>query len=155
MKFLISACVYGKDVRWNGSDRSSTMIHEWAEQNDITLVPVCPEDNLFGSPRKPIRMMYAGENISANMGSDDVLVQIRSECRTVADQFCDVDGFIGIAKSPTCGMSVGVKNLGKTIKGFLHQELQCPTTEINSMRNESDRNIFLKRCLKNSEAAKK
>ena len=59
-----------------------------------------------------------------------------------------VVGFIGIARSPTCGLSVGVKDLGRTIKAPMHQSLDCPTTEISSMNTEGNRQIFLERVRK-------
>ena len=39
-KILISACVYGDDVRWNGSNRHHQHIHDWAEENPWTAAGV-------------------------------------------------------------------------------------------------------------------
>ena len=62
MKVLISACVFGHDVRWNGKNKLSDDIKEWACKMKIELVPVCPEHELFGTPRRPIRLEdYDGE----------------------------------------------------------------------------------------------
>ena len=58
MKILISASVYGEDVRWNGSNRHHQHIHDWAEENGYELVPVCPEHELFGTPRSTIRLKH-------------------------------------------------------------------------------------------------
>ena len=33
MKILISSCVYGNDVRWNGSNRRCQHIHDWAKEH--------------------------------------------------------------------------------------------------------------------------
>ena len=49
MKILISACVYGEDVRWNGSNRHHQHIHDWAEEHGYELVPICPENELLRS----------------------------------------------------------------------------------------------------------
>ena len=56
MKILISACVFGKNVRWNATNRSSDEVKQWADSNGYELVPVCPENELFGTPRKSIRL---------------------------------------------------------------------------------------------------
>jgi uncharacterized protein YbbK (DUF523 family) len=32
MKILISSCVYGNDVRWNGTNRREDDIKTWAEK---------------------------------------------------------------------------------------------------------------------------
>ena len=49
MKILISSCVFGNRVRWNGTNRRSEEINEWAETMAYELVPVCPENELFGT----------------------------------------------------------------------------------------------------------
>ena len=46
-KVLISACVIGKNVRWSGGNKRYDKIKDWADEHDIKLVPVCPENDLF------------------------------------------------------------------------------------------------------------
>ena len=74
MKILISACVYGDDVRWNGSNRHHQHIHDWAEENGYELVPICPEHELFGTPRSTIRLRAVDGEVKA---FDDGLMVIR------------------------------------------------------------------------------
>ena len=151
MKILISACVFGKNVRWNGTNRREDEIKVWAEENGFELVPICPENELFGTPRKAIRLRSIDGEIKGFAGKDEIFGQLKHKCGQIACRHNDVVGFIGISNSPSCGLSTGVKDLGSTIKAPMHQALDCPTTEISSMRSEKNRNIFLERILKNNE----
>ena len=148
MKILISSCILGNSVRWNGTSKLDKDIAHWARENNYELVPICPEHELFGTPRKPIRLRQVAEHVIASMGSDDVALPLRSKCDEIANRHKDVVGFIGISNSPSCGLAVGVKGRGSTMKAFMHQALDCPTTEINSMRSEANRELFLKRIKK-------
>ena len=148
MKILISSCVYGNDVRWNGTNRHHQEIHEWAEANGFELVPVCPEDELFGTPRSTIRLRAVDGEIKAFAGKKEIYSQLQEKSQEIASRYKNVVGFIGISRSPTCGLSAGVKDLGRTIKAPMHQSLDCPTTEISSMNTEDNRQIFLERLRK-------
>tara|TARA_B100002019_G_C20937010_1_gene434931 strand:- start:24 stop:476 length:453 start_codon:yes stop_codon:yes gene_type:complete len=149
VKILISACVYGQNVRWNATNRRDQEIQHWAESNGFELIPVCPENELFGTPRKAIRLRAINGEIKGFAGKDEVYEKLKHKCEEISNRYEDVVGFIGIANSPSCGLSAGVKDLGSTIKAPMHQALNCPTTEISSMRNEKNRDLFLKRIMKN------
>jgi uncharacterized protein YbbK (DUF523 family) len=149
VKILISACVYGQDVRWNATNRRDQEIQHWAESNGFELVPVCPENELFGTPRKAIRLRAIDGEIKGFAGKDEVYGKLKDKCKEISNRHNDIVGFIGIANSPSCGLSAGVKDLGSTIKAPMHQALDCPTTEISSMRSEKNRDLFLKRIMKN------
>jgi uncharacterized protein YbbK (DUF523 family) len=149
MKILISSCVYGNDVRWNATNRRDDNIKTWAEANGFELVPVCPENELFGTPRKAIRLRSVDGEIKGFAGKDEVYGKLKDKCKEISQRHKGVVGFIGISNSPSCGVSTGVKDLGTTIKAPMHQSLDCPTTEISSMNTESNRQIFLERIRKN------
>jgi len=148
MKILISACVFGKNVRWNGTSRTSKEIKEWATNNNFELVPVCPEHELFGTPRASIRLRQKDDEVLAIMENQNVYVELNKKCKEISERFDDVVGFIGISNSPSCGLSVGVKDRGSTMKAPMHQVLDCPTTEISSMKSEKNQEIFLRRVRK-------
>ena len=95
MKILISSCVYGNDVRWNGSNRRYQEIHDWAEEQGFELVPVCPEHELFGTPRKSIRLRQKGDEVLGIMGNQEVFGQLKDKCKEIADRHKGVVGFIG------------------------------------------------------------
>ena len=148
MKILISACVYGDDVRWNGSNRRHQEIHEWAEANGFELVPICPEDELFGTPRSTIRLRAVEGEVKAFAGKREVYSELKEKSQEIVHRHSDAVGFIGIARSPTCGLSTGVKDYGRTIKAPMHQAVDFPSTEISSMNTEVNRQKFLYRIKK-------
>ena len=148
MKVLISSCVFGNKVRWNGSDKLSQEIVEWANKIGLELIPVCPEHELFGTPRKPIRLQSIEGQVIASMGSDDVYHQLTNKAQEIHSRHPDAAGFIGIARSPSCGIAVGVRKLGTTIKASMHSETNVPTTEINQLKSPRNRLLFLDRVVK-------
>lgn len=148
MKILVSSCVMGNNVRWNGSNKKATDLIQWALENNITLVPVCPEDLLFGTPRRPIRLIYENDKMIAEMGNQDVLPVLNDKCKEIYDCHSDAAGFIGIARSPNCGINVGVKNLGRTTKGSMHKTTSIPTVEYNQIRSDKGKQEFLRRVVK-------
>lgn len=138
----------GSDVRWNGSNKLNRELIEWAERVGLDLVPVCPENELFGSPRKPIRLKQSGEHVLAIMGHVDVADQLEEKCAAIISRYPEACGFIGIARSPTCGISVGVKGRGSTTKAYMHKNATFPTIEINSLKTPRSRLQFLERIVK-------
>ena len=76
MKILVSSCVLGNNVRWNGSNKNSDSLNSWARENSIELVPVCPEDALFGTPRPPIRLIHVEGTTRFKMKDKDVKVEL-------------------------------------------------------------------------------
>ena len=117
----------------------------WANEMGFELVPVCPENELFGTPRKPIRLIQIGDKRSAMMGQEDVMEKMRQKAEDIYVRHSEAVGFIGIYNSPSCGISVGVKNLGKTVKGSMHENSPVPTTEIGHLKKQSSREVFKKR----------
>ncbi len=149
-KVLVSKCLLGQRVRWNGGQKLDGNLSDWARENNIELIPVCPEDDLFGTPRPPIRLIQVEGKIQAEKSGQDISDLLRQRCEEIVNTNPDVIGFIGISKSPTCGISVGVKNLGRVVKGYLHEAASFPTTESNQLRRDSSREIFLSRIKKYS-----
>ena len=143
MKVLTSACLVGCNVRWNGANKKSETLISWAESVGIDLVPICPENIVLGTPRSPIRLAQTDGRIAAVVNGTDILGNLKETCKALQNEHADALGFIGIEKSPTCGMSVGVRGLGKTIKGVFHQDAPFPTTTVNQLRNENNREAFL------------
>ena len=148
MKILISSCVYGNDVRCNGSKRRHQHIHDWAAEHGYELVPICPEHELFGTPRSTIRLRAVDGEVKAFAGKKEIYSDLQEKSQEIASRYSDAVGFIGISRSPTCGVSAGVKDYGTTIKAPMHQAVDCPSTEISSMNTENNRQIFLERIKK-------
>ena len=155
MKVLISSCLLGNNVRWNGLNKKSESISKWAESVGLTLQPVCPEDELFGTPRPPIRLIDIYGKVQARFKGRDIIGILDEKCLDIFNRHPDAVGFIGISRSPSCGISVGVKNHGKTVKGSMHRVSKIATTEINQLKNQRQRDIFLSRLNKQNNQFEK
>ena len=148
MKILVSACILGHEVRWNGRAKKDVDIREWAHKMGFEIVSVCPEHVMFGTPRRPIKLEdYDGE-VRAIMGREDVTDALAQKAQEIRSRWPDVVAFIGIAKSPTCSQSAGVRRVGKTVKAPMHEGAPFPTTEINSLRTARARTEFLDRIVR-------
>ena len=53
---------------WNGANKECDLITRWANELGLEIVPICPEDDLFGTPRGPIRLIQIGEKIESGDG---------------------------------------------------------------------------------------
>ena len=151
MKVLVSACLLGQRVRWNSAHKKAESLERWAQSNGLELIPVCPEHELFGTPRAPIRLIHIEDATKAMMKKIDVMEMLDAKCLEIQAAHPEAVGFIGISRSPTCGISVGVKNLGRTIKGSMHKTTSLPTVEYNQLKNENCRQQFLRRLKKSHE----
>ena len=145
MKVLISSCLLGNKVRWNKQDKLDCDLLEWANKSGIELVPVCPENELLGTPRDKIRLIQIGDNTCAQYKGVDIMNKLDDKCTTIFQRNPDIVGFIGIHGSPSCGISVGVKNLGRVVKGSMHKLSPVPTVESNALSNRNNREVFLTR----------
>jgi uncharacterized protein YbgA (DUF1722 family)/uncharacterized protein YbbK (DUF523 family) len=107
LKIGISACVMGRQVRYDASHKKSVFcteqLAEFAE-----FVPVCPEVAVgLPVPRPTIRQIRTEDNlikVSRPDGSGDVTQALTAFGQQTAKDNQDLAGFIVCAKSPTCGM---------------------------------------------------
>ena len=86
MKILISSCVFGNNVRWNATSRRSEEVHDWASENGFELVPICPEHELFGTPRASIRLRQKDDEVLAIMGKQEVYSQLQDKCKELSEK---------------------------------------------------------------------
>ena len=107
MKLGISSCLIGNLCRYDGAHSKDAFVYNIL-QKYFEIVPYCPEDMIFGSPRETIRLVRSGDNIKVTTsdGSKDVTKQLDDISITCAKQIAkdDICGFILKSKSPTCGM---------------------------------------------------
>ena len=90
-------------------------------------------------------MIQIGEIVQAMCGEEEVYESLEEISKAALAEHPDACGFIGLANSPTCGMSAGVKKRGTTIRGALHRVAHIPTCEVNQLKNEKGRESFLNR----------
>ena len=148
MKILISSCLLGNQVRWNGAQKLNQELISWCEENDLELIPVCPENELFGTPRSPINLIQIEDKTEAVMGSKKITELLEQKAEEIFDRHPEANGFIGIVGSPSCGISVGVKKAGRVTKGVMHKISKIPSDDSGQMKNLKRRDIFLERVKK-------
>ena len=103
-KVAISACLLGRQCRYDGQDNYAESLLKMLEGDE--LIPFCPEDAAFGSPRPTMDLVQTSTQIEALCNDSG---KIRSEpIRTYAKNFFDqhdqIDLFIGKNRSPSCGV---------------------------------------------------
>jgi uncharacterized protein YbgA (DUF1722 family)/uncharacterized protein YbbK (DUF523 family) len=107
MKLGISSCLIGNFCRYDGAHSKDAFVFNIL-QKYFEIVPYCPEDMIFGSPRETIRLVKDNESIKVTTsdGSKDVTKKLDDISITCAKQIAkdDICGFILKSKSPTCGM---------------------------------------------------
>ncbi|WP_428026518.1 YbgA family protein [Arcobacter sp.] len=107
MKLGISSCLIGNLCRYDGAHSKDAFVYNIL-QKYFEIVPYCPEDMIFGSPRETIRLVRNGDDIKVTTsdGSKDVTKQLDDISVFCAQKIAkdDICGFILKSKSPTCGM---------------------------------------------------
>lgn len=102
MKILVSACLLGRNCKYNGGNNLSPQVAAFLEGKEI--VPVCPEVMAgLGIPRTPIEIVEGelknrfGKSVDAPLREavEQVMKLVRSQGITVA---------VLKARSPTCGV---------------------------------------------------
>jgi uncharacterized protein YbbK (DUF523 family)/uncharacterized protein YbgA (DUF1722 family) len=157
----ISSCLLGNNVRYNGGNKkNSWIISELSKFVDF--YPVCPEVEMgLGVPREEIRLSYDEETDSRGLvgvksnsdltkNASDTYLRLNKE---IANK--QLDGFILMKKSPSCGLlknkavNFKTKGPGKFIEGLFAYNLvnEFPDmTKIDSGRllNKELRERFIK-----------
>ena len=102
MKVVVSACLLGRDCKYNGGNNYDAKVMEYLQGKEI--IPVCPEVLAgLGIPRTPIEIVD-GEIRDRNGNSVDAA--LRQVVDQILDQLQDEQIQCAILKSrsPTCGV---------------------------------------------------
>ena len=103
MKIIVSACLLGKNCKYNGGNNYNAAVAEFVKNKDI--LPICPEMMAgMGCPRIPIEIVDGvlidrnGNNVDAAMREAVVkaMEMIRKE---------DIQCAVLQSRSPTCGVN--------------------------------------------------
>jgi uncharacterized protein YbbK (DUF523 family) len=72
----------------------------------VELIPFCPEDYAFGSPRPTMDLIQTeqGQKAISNMTGADLSAPIKQYATAFFDKHSDLDLFIGKERSPSCGV---------------------------------------------------
>ena len=103
-KVAISACLMGKKCRYDATDNHDVRL--MAELKSYELIPFCPEDHAFGSPRPTMDLIQTeeGQKAISNMTGEDLSAPVEQYATEFFDKHEDIDLFIGKDRSPSCGV---------------------------------------------------
>lgn len=106
-KIAISACLLGERVRFNAGHKESPLCSR-VLANHFDFIPLCPEMAIgLGTPRQPIRLVGDPASPRALGSVDrrlDVSAPLRDYGTRMAGELSDIDGFIFMQESPSCGL---------------------------------------------------
>ncbi len=126
---LVSACLLGKQCRYDGDHRKSDDVLSSIKDAGIQVISFCPESQVFGIPR-PSCMIYNGDGQNILKGTTAKVLDINNKDITKglikgAKLALSQVKIYGIAqaimkeKSPSCGVHyVYNGNTGKLISGM-------------------------------------
>jgi len=103
-RIAISACLLGESCRYDGTDNRNERLLELIEGHE--LVPFCPEDHAFGTPRPTMDLVDTAEGVRAisNESGEDLSDPVIAYAKEFFDSHTDIDLFIGKDRSPSCGV---------------------------------------------------
>jgi uncharacterized protein YbbK (DUF523 family) len=103
-KVAISACLLGEACRYDGTDNKNEAL--LARLKEMEIVPFCPEDHAFGTPRPTMDLIKHGEEVRAisNETGEDLSSPVVAYAKAFFDAHPDIDLFIGKDRSPSCGV---------------------------------------------------
>ena len=100
MKILVSACLLGRNCKYNGGNNHCPAVIEYVEGYEV--IPVCPEVLAgLGTPRIPIEIV-SGEVMTKDGRSVDAV--LRNAVAQILRENTDADCAILKSRSPTCGV---------------------------------------------------
>ncbi len=103
-KVAISACLLGHACRYDGTDNRNSKVV--AKADGMELIPFCPEDFAFGTPRPTMDLIEKEEGVRAvsNETGEDLSSPVIDYAKHFFDTHPDIDLFIGKDRSPSCGV---------------------------------------------------
>jgi uncharacterized protein YbbK (DUF523 family) len=102
-RIAISACLLGQKCRYDASDNKNEVLLN--QLQGCTLIPFCPEDAAFGSPRPTMDLIDTddGHKARSNQTGEDLSEPVNTYAKAFFDTY-EIDLFIGKDRSPSCGV---------------------------------------------------
>lgn len=103
-KVAISACLLGNNCRYDATgNRNDTLIKML---KNVELIPFCPEDYAFGSPRPTMDLIRKNNETKAisNKTGEDLTLPISLYAVEFFNKHQNIDLYIGKDRSPSCGV---------------------------------------------------
>ena len=103
-KVAISACLLGEKCRYDASDNKDIAL--LTKLKNTELLPFCPEDDAFGTPRPTMDLVQTrqGNKAISNLTGEDLSTPIIQYATLFFDTHPELDLFIGKDRSPSCGV---------------------------------------------------
>ena len=94
----------GEQCRYDATDNHDAALMSGLEGYEV--VPFCPEDHAFGSPRPTMDLIQTeqGEKAISNATGEDLSAPVEQYALDFFDEHTDIDLFIGKDRSPSCGV---------------------------------------------------
>lgn len=118
MKIGISHCLLGANCNFNGKNLLSEFVKKLEDFKEIQLIPFCPENSVFGTPRQNMRIV-GGDGFDVLDGKAKVIDELENDITEIqiegARRFLNllhsqqVTLAILMDGSPSCGSNVLLK----------------------------------------------
>ena len=100
MKILVSACLLGRNCKYNGGNNHSAAVIDFLQSHEV--IPVCPEVLAgLGTPRTPIEIVQGELKTKDGKGVDKALRQAVAQ---ILEENPDAEAAVLKSRSPTCGV---------------------------------------------------
>lgn len=112
----ISACLLGCNCRYDAKENFNEKLLHCLK--DYELVPFCPEDHCFGTPRPTMDLVKQTDEIVAisNENQKNLSIAIQRYAQDFFEQYPNIELFIGKDRSPSCGVeSAKVYDVNKNL----------------------------------------
>jgi len=100
----VSACLLGYKCRYDASDNKNEIFLEKLKGH--TIIPFCPEDYAFGSPRPTMDLICTtdGNMAISNKTGENISLPIIEYAKVFFNTYTQIDLLIGKDRSPSCGV---------------------------------------------------
>jgi len=105
-KAAVSACLTGERCRYDATDNAMPDLLSRLKERGYEIVPFCPEDFAFGSPRPTMDLVAYPQGLRAisNRTGEDLSEPVMSYAKSFFDRHSDIALFVGKDRSPSCGV---------------------------------------------------
>ena len=149
---LISACLLGKHVRYDGQHQKLDWLSA-SFKKSVIFIPLCPEVEMgLGVPRDTLRLVGKPAKMIVKRTGRDLTAHAQATSLRLLERLPRIDGCILKSRSPSCGLR-RVKRYSKsdkfsrTAQGLFATELKradfkIPLVDETQLRNPAQRIAF-------------
>ena len=100
MKIVVSACLLGRNCKYNGGNNFDPKVAEFVRGREV--IPVCPEE-ILGMPRIPMEIVGG---VLINRDGESVDAIVRGQVARILERLKseEIECCVLKSRSPTCGV---------------------------------------------------